>query len=446
MRVLVVDDEKNIRKVLKTIASEKKFEVYEAENIKGADDLLNKLYFDAAIVDIRLPDGSGIDLLRSIKEKNQETIVLIITAFASTDTAVTAMKSGAYDYVTKPFNLDEIRIVLDHISEQISLKKRIRELQHYADEYQFIIGKSEAMKKVFSMIEKIAPFDTNVLITGESGTGKELVAKAIHEKSIRKDKPFVAINCASLPSELLESELYGYTKGAFTGAYATKRGLIEEANKGTLFLDEIGEMPLSLQAKMLRFLEEKKIRPIGSTSEIEVDVRIIAATNKNLKELSVSNEFREDLFYRLAIFEIILPSLRERREDIPLLINHFVRFFSEKFQKNIVRIDPAFVDYIMNQELKGNVRELKNIIEREIILSEDGNLKCTVCTKPSTSNAVSAEIAEEGINLNEYLSNVEKNLLFNALQKANGFKTKAAEILGISFREFRYRLSKYSNK
>jgi len=446
MRVLVVDDEKNIRKVLKTIASEKKFEVYEAENIKGADDLLNKLYFDAAIVDIRLPDGSGIDLLRSIKEKNQETIVLIITAFASTDTAVTAMKSGAYDYVTKPFNLDEIRIVLDHISEQISLKKRIRELQHYADEYQFIIGKSEAMKKVFSMIEKIAPFDTNVLITGESGTGKELVAKAIHEKSIRKDKPFVAINCASLPSELLESELYGYTKGAFTGAYATKRGLIEEANKGTLFLDEIGEMPLSLQAKMLRFLEEKKIRPIGSTSEIEVDVRIIAATNKNLKELSVSNEFREDLFYRLATFEIILPSLRERREDIPLLINHFVRFFSEKFQKNIVRIDPAFVDYIMNQELKGNVRELKNIIEREIILSEDGNLKCTVCTKPSTSNAVSAEIAEEGINLNEYLSNVEKNLLFNALQKANGFKTKAAEILGISFREFRYRLSKYSNK
>lgn len=446
MRVLVVDDEKNIRKVLKTIVSEKGLEVYESGDIKGADDLISKFYFDAAIIDIRLPDGSGIDLLKTIKEKSPETIVLMITAFASTETAITAMKSGAYDYVTKPFNLDEIRIILDHISEQVSLKKRIKELQHYADEYQFIIGKSEAMKKVFIMIEKIAPFDTNVLITGESGTGKELVAKAIHEKSLRKDKPFVAINCASLPMELLESELFGYTRGAFTGAYATKRGLIEEANKGTLFLDEIGEMPLSLQAKMLRFLEEKKIRPIGSTNEIETDVRIIAATNKNLRELSASSGFREDLFYRLATFEILLPSLRERKEDIPLLINHFVRFFSEKFQKNIVRIDPAFVDYIMNQELKGNVRELKNIIEREVILSEDGSLKCTVCTQPSINNAVAAEIKGEGLNLNEYLSNLEKELLFKALQKANGVKTKAAEILGISFREFRYRLSKYSNK
>ncbi len=446
MRIIIVDDEKNIRKVLRSIASEKNYEVFEAENIKDATELIKKLYFDVAIVDIRLPDGSGIDFLKSIKEQNQETIALIITAFASADTAVTAMKSGAYDYITKPFNIDEIRIVLDHISEQISLKKKIRELQHYADEYQFIVGKSEAMKRVFSMIDKIAPFDTNVLIIGESGTGKELVAKAIHEKSLRKSKPFIAINCASLPSELLESELFGYTKGAFTGAYATKRGLIEEANKGTLFLDEIGEMPLALQAKMLRFLEEKKIRPVGSTSEIEVDVRIIAATNKNLKELSLSGGFRDDLFYRLATFEIMLPSLRERKEDIPLLINHFVRFFSEKFQKKIVRIDPAFIDYIMNQELKGNVRELKNIIEREIILAENGNLGCTICPKPSKSSVLPAELSEEGINLNEYLSDIEKNLLFKALEKANGVKTKAAEILGISFREFRYRLSKYTNK
>ncbi len=443
MRALIVDDEQNIRKVLKAILSEGDFEVHEAASVIDANNLINKYYFDTALIDLRLPDGSGIEILRTTKEQNPETVVLIITAFASTETAIEAMKSGAYDYVTKPFNLDEIRIVLKNIREKITIQRKVRELQQYADAYQDIIGKSEAMKMVFNMIDKIAPFDTNVLITGKSGTGKELVAKAIHEKSRRAKKSFVAINCASLPAELLESELFGYTKGSFTGAYTSKRGLIDEASGGTLFLDEIGEMPLSLQAKLLRFLEEKKIRPIGSTNEIEVDVRIIASTNKALKDSLEKGEFREDLYYRLATFEIKLPSLRERREDIPLLIDHFVRLFSRKFQKNISRIDPAFVDFIMHQELKGNVRELKNIIEREVILSENGYLKCNACSAPAGINQPSSEILEVGIDLNKYLANVERDLLHKALQMATGVKTKAAEILGLSFREFRYRLSKY---
>lgn len=444
MRALIVDDEQNIRKVLNVLLKENGFDIYEASSVTDANNLIKENYFDIAIIDLRLPDGSGIDILRTIKEQNPDTVVLIITAFASTETAIAAMKIGAYDYVTKPFNLDEIRVVIRNIKEKIILQKKVRELQQYADEYQDIIGKSEAMKTVFNMIEKIAPFDTNVLITGESGTGKELVAKAIHNRSTRSDKPFIAINCASLPAELLESELFGYTKGAFTGAYTSKRGLIDEANRGTLFLDEIGEMPLSLQAKLLRFLEEKKIRPVGSSTEIEINVRIIAATNKVLSELLEKNEFREDLYYRLATFEIRLPSLRERKEDIPLLIDHFVKLFSRKFRKSIHKIEPAFVDFIMQQELKGNVRELKNIIEREVILSEDGYLRCTACPAVTVQNPAIDNMLEKGMSLNEYLASVEKELLHKALQKADGVKTKAAELLGLTFREFRYRLTKYT--
>ncbi len=444
MRSLIVDDEQNIRKVLKTLLADRDFEVFESACVSDAYNLIGEHYFDLAIIDIRLPDGSGMDILNAIKAQTPATLVLIITAFASTETAITAMKSGAYDYLTKPFNLDEVRVILKNIREKIFLQKRVKELQQYADAYQNMIGKSESMQRVFNIIEKIAPFDTNVLITGESGTGKELVAKAIHEKSRRSNRPFVAINCASLPSELLESELFGYAKGAFTGAYTSKKGLIEEANAGTLFLDEIGEMPLSLQAKLLRFLEEKKIRQIGSNTEIQVDVRIIAATNRPVKDLSENSEFRDDLYYRLAAFELALPSLRERREDIPILIDHFVKFFSMKFQKSIHRIDPSFVDDIMRQELKGNVRELKNIIEREIILSEDGCLKCTPRSEHATQGQSDATIPDSGMDLNAYMSDIEKEMMNKAMQKANGVKTKAAELLGLSFREFRYRLSKYT--
>lgn len=446
MKVLIIDDEINIRKTLMLLIDEYEVDAYEAGSLAEAKIAINKDFFDIAIVDIRLPDGSGIEILKYLKEVSADTIVLIITAFSSTETAIEAMKAGAYDYITKPFNLDEIRIILKNIIEKINLQNKVRNLQQYEDVYQSIVGKSTTMKQVFNMIDKISPFDTNVLIIGESGTGKELVAKAIHNKSRRVGKPYIAVNCASLPGELLESELFGYRKGSFTGAYTSKRGLIEEANQGTLFLDEIGEMPISLQAKILRFLEEKKIRHIGGINEIDVDVRIIAATNRDFHELLKKGSFREDLFYRLATFEIRLPSLHERKEDIPILINHFVNVISQKLNKKITKIDPMFIDYIMQMELKGNVRELKNIIEREIILSDDGCLRYTPQQPIQIPEQLQIyEIPEEGLNLNEYLSKIEETLLKKALLKSGGVKTKAAELLGLSFREFRYRLDKYKN-
>jgi len=445
MRALVLDDEQGIRKTLKVILAESDTEVFEAGTLADAQALVRDYYFDMAVVDMRLPDGSGIDVLRNIKETTPQTVVLVITAFASTETAIETMKAGAYDYVTKPFNLDEIRIVFKNIKEKIRLENRVRELQQYADSYQNIVGKSEAMRRLFSVIDKVAPFDSHVLIVGESGAGKELVAKALHDKSLRANKKLVAINCASLPAELLESELFGYAKGAFTGAYTSKRGLIEDANGGTLFLDEIGEMPQSLQAKLLRFLEDKKIRPLGSGKEIEVDVRIIAATNRTFKELLEKGEFREDLYYRLCTFELRVPSLRERREDIPMLVDHFLKLYSEKFGKKISRVDPAFMDYIMKHDLRGNVRELKNIIEREVILADDDHIKFSGRDSQAAVRESPADIPDAGMDINSYIADIEKCLLQKALEKSNGVKTKAAELLGLSFREFRYRLSKYKN-
>lgn len=446
MRTLIVDDEKNVRKSLGIILKEFDCEIKEAGSTEEAEMFINSEVFDFAVVDIRLPDGSGVEILKKIKNHSADTIVLIITAFASTETAVEAMRAGAYDYITKPFNIDEIRIIFKNIIEKIALQKKVKELQRYEDEYQNIVGKSIAMKRVFNIIEKVASFDSSVIILGESGTGKELVAKAIHNKSRRSDKPYVAVNCASLPGELLESELFGYMKGAFTGAYSSRRGLIEEANHGTLFLDEVAEMPASLQAKLLRFLEEKKIRPLGGNQEINVDVRIIAATNKDFPNLLNSGSFREDLYYRLATFEIKLPSLKERQEDIPLLITHFVNVISKKFNKKIVKIEPKFIDSILKMELRGNVRELKNIIEREIILTEDGHLRYT--PQENSQPAIFQpfdNFPDSGFNLNSYLSEIEKNMLKKALQKSGGVKTKAAELLGLSFREFRYKLDKYKD-
>lgn len=444
MKVLIIDDEVNIRKTLRLLLSEFDCAIYEADSVSQAREMIARSVFDIAIVDIRLPDGTGIEILREFKSVSYDTVVLIITAFSSTEIAVEAMKLGAYDYITKPFNLDEIRIIFRNITEKVNLQRRVKNLQQYEDMYQNIVGKSLVMKQVFNMIEKIAPFDTNVLITGESGTGKELVAKAIHNKSRRANKPYVTINCASLPAELLESELFGYLKGAFTGAYSSKKGLIEEADQGTLFLDEIGEMPISLQAKMLRFLEDKKIRPLGGIHEVEVDVRIVTATNKNIRELTKTGKFREDLFYRLSTFEIKLPTLQERKEDIPLLIDHFVNVLSRKFNKKITKIDPVFIDTIMQMELKGNVRELKNIIEREIILSEDGYLKYTPqLTVKNSYDLPSIEIPDSGFALNEFLVSLEKAFIKKALKKSGGSKTKAAELLGLSHRELRYKLEKY---
>ncbi len=453
MKALIVDDEKSIREILKIILSEFDFEIDEAGSFEEGKKKIEENYYDLATFDLKLPDGTGIDLLKLLKEKNPKAEAIMMTAFASSDTAVEAIKIGAYDYITKPFDVNELRLLLRNVKRKLELEHKLAEEKE--EKFQDLIGKSPAIKIVKETIEKIAPYDINVLITGESGTGKEVVAKTIHKLSKRKDKPFIAINCASLPADLLESELFGYKKGAFTGATSDKRGLIEEANGGTLFLDEIGEMPMSLQAKLLRFLEERKIRPLGSTKEVEVDVRIISATNRNLEEEIEKGNFREDLYYRLSTIIIKIPPLRERKEDIPLLAEHFLKEFQEKYGKKFEKISPDFLDFLMKYEFKGNIRELRNLLEKAVILSEGEELKSPI-QKTTDVNSIFIDnpndqffvksFPEEGIDLKKVLGNIEKALLEKGLELAGGTKTKAAEILGLSFREFRYRYSKYNPK
>ncbi|TCK05168.1 sigma-54-dependent transcriptional regulator [Phorcysia thermohydrogeniphila] len=439
MRTLILEDEKNIREILSIVVEEFDFEIDEAETLLEALEKLKENSYELLLVDLRLPDGSGMEVVRQVKRERPETEVVIITAFASTETVKEAFELGVYDYIEKPFKIEDLRLILRNLKEKLTLKEKLKQ-----ESIPELIGQSPAIEKLKEIIRKIAPYDVNVLILGESGSGKEVVAKAIHNLSNRSDRPFVAINCAALPAELLESELFGYKKGAFTGAVKDKKGLIEKANGGTLFLDEIGDMPLSLQAKLLRFLETKKFIPLGSTEEREVDVRIIAATNKNLREEIKKGNFREDLFYRIATIVVEVPPLRERREDIPLLVEHFVREFSSKYGKEVKKVSKGFIEYLMELPLEGNVRELRNIIEREVILSENGVIGAGYHRKDKTTEGKELiGIPEEGIDLKQILSDIERNYLIKALEKAGGKKKKAAELLGLTFREFRYRLSKY---
>ncbi|WP_457568052.1 sigma-54-dependent transcriptional regulator [Desulfurobacterium sp.] len=439
MKALIVDDEKSIRDILGMMLEDFNFDIEEAGSVQEGLAKLHESNFDLVLLDLRLPDGSGMEILRKLREKHTKSEVIIITAFASSETAKEAIKLGAFDYVAKPFDISELRLIFRNVKKKIELEKKVEE---YEDTYKDFIGESPKIKRIKEFIKKIAPYDTNVLITGESGTGKEVVARTIHNLSKRKTAPFVAINCASLPSELLESELFGYKKGAFTGATRNKKGLIEEANGGTLFLDEIGDMPLPLQAKLLRFLEEKKIRPIGGIEEKEVDVRIIAATNSNLEEKINEGTFREDLYYRLSTITINLPPLRERKEDIPLLIKYFAEKLSRKYGKHFKKISPEFIDYISSLPLKGNVRELRNLVEKAIILS-DKEILYLPYGGEDTQPGQQITIPDEGIDLKEILENLEKQYLIKALEKTNGKKKEAASLLGLTFREFRYRLSKY---
>ncbi|WP_457636009.1 sigma-54-dependent transcriptional regulator [Persephonella sp.] len=452
MKAIIVDDEINIQEILSILLKDFGFHVDRASNKNEAEKLISQNYYDLALLDLRLPDGSGIEILKKLKEKNPKTEAVIITAFASSDTAVEAIKLGAYDYISKPFELNELRLIIRNVKNKLELEKKLAEQKD--SKFEGLIGKSPAIQLVKETIEKVASYDINVLIIGESGTGKDLVARTIHRLSHRSNKPFVAINCASLPEELLESELFGYKKGAFTGATSDKKGLIEEANGGTLFLDEIGEMPMQLQAKLLRFIETKKIRPLGSVKEVDVDVRIISATNKNLEEEIKKGNFREDLYYRLSTITIRMPSLKERREDIPLIVESILKELKEKYGKDIQGISPEFLDYLMQYDYKGNIRELKNILEKAVILSEDKELTLPRY-EPKSINSVYIDdpeesftvktFPEEGIDLKKVLSNIEKSLIEKALEKAEGNKTKASQILGLTFREFRYRFDKYKN-
>jgi two-component system response regulator PilR (NtrC family) len=448
-KILVIDDEQGMRDFLSIMLKKEGYDVVAAENGNDALKAVQTEIFDLVISDVKMPGLNGIDVLKTVKEVSSETIVIMITAYATAETAVEAMKLGAYDYITKPFKVDEIKLIIQKALEKGHLRKENillrREIESRAG-FENFIGKSEAMQKVFSLIRQVADTRSTVLITGESGTGKELVARAIHFNSTRKDRPFVTVNCGALPETLLESELFGYMKGAFTGAAANKQGLFEAANSGTIFLDEISATTPALQIKLLRVLQEKEFMRLGGTTEIKVDVRVIAASNRDLLAEVSKGAFREDLFYRLNVIQIHLPALRDRREDIPVLVDFFLnKFLSGKDQK---KITPEALKVLMSCRWAGNVRELENTIERLTILSSDDTIGLehvsdAVKNLQPGAELIPLEIPEAGLNLEALLENAEKALLQKALDKTGGVKTEAAKLLGLSFRSFRHRLHKY---
>jgi two-component system response regulator PilR (NtrC family) len=451
-KILVVDDEQSMREFLDIMLKKEGYKVSLASNGEEVLKYIGKDIFDLVLLDIRMPKMDGIAVLKKIKSASPETVVIMITAYDSSDTAIKAMKEGAYDYIPKPFKIDEIKLIIKNALEKKHLQKEnILLKQVVRDRYVFdnIIGQSPKMLALYDLLEKVAPTKTNVLITGESGTGKELVAKAIHFNSPRKEKPFVTLNCGAIPEALIESELFGHMKGAFTDAIATKKGLFEMADEGTIFLDEISELPLMMQVKLLRVLQNREFKRVGGTEDIHVDVRIIAATNKDLEKAVKEKRFREDLYYRLNVIQIKLPSLRERREDIPVLAAHFLKRYSEELNKNISGISPEALHLFLNYEYPGNVRELQNIIERAVALGTEQeltahNLRTYLDEQIHTKKGmIDLDIPNEGIDLEKVVEDLERTLLLKALDKTRGIKKKAAELLHINFRSMRYRLEKY---
>jgi len=450
--ILVADDERSMREFLEIMLKKEGYQVSLASNGEEVLKLIDKDIFDLALLDLRMPKLDGISALKKIKAISPETIIIMITAYASADTAIKAMKEGAYDYITKPFKVEEIKLIIKNALEKKNLQKEnILLKQVVRDRYNFenIVGQSPKMLDLFKLLEKVSPTKTNILITGESGTGKELVAKAIHYNSPRREKPFVTLDCGAIPETLVESELFGHMKGAFTDAIATKKGLFEVADEGTIFLDEISELPLMMQVKLLRVLQDREFKRVGGTEDIRVDVRIISATNKDLEEAVREKRFREDLFYRLNVIQIRLPSLRERKEDIPLLTMHFLKKYSEELGKNISTLSPEALRILMNYDYPGNVRELQNIIERAVALESSQELTAHNLSSylneqiPMKRGPLDLEIPNEGIDLEKIVEDIEKTLLLKALDKTKGIKKRAAELLHINFRSMRYRLEKY---
>jgi two-component system response regulator PilR (NtrC family) len=451
-KILVADDEKSMREFMDIMLKKEGYKVTLASNGEEVMKLIEKDIFDLALVDIRMPRQDGISVLKRIKSISPETVVIVITAYASADTAIKAMKEGAYDYITKPFKIDEIKLIIQNALEKKHLQKENLLLKQVVrDRYHFenIIGQSSKMLELYDLLEKVAPTKTNILITGESGTGKELVAKAIHYNSPRKDKPFVTLNCGAIPESLIESELFGHMRGAFTDAISTKKGLFEVADEGTIFLDEISELPLMMQVKLLRVLQDGEFKRVGGTEDIRVDVRIISATNKNLEEAVREKQFREDLFYRLNVIQIRIPSLRERKEDIPLLTSHFLKRYSEELGKQISQISSEALRVLVQYDYPGNVRELQNIIERAMALETSQELTAQNLSSyieeqlPIKKRPLDLEIPSEGVDLEKIVEDVERTLLIKALDRTKGIKKKAAELLHINFRSMRYRLEKY---
>ncbi len=453
-RILVVDDEESIREFLEIMLKKEGYEITLAEDGQKAKDLLAKKSFDMIISDLQMPNVTGIELLKHVKESYPEVVFMMITAFGTTETAVDAMKMGAYDYLTKPFKIDEVRINIQNALRSKNLETENRTLKkELVKEYSFqnMVGNSQAMHSIFDMVKRVSQTPTNVLITGESGTGKEVIAKAIHYNGLLKDKPFVTVNCGAIPENLMESEMFGHKKGSFTGAVVDKVGLFEVADSGTLFLDEVGELPLSIQVKLLRAIQERVIRRVGATEDMKVDVRIIAATNRNLEEMVQKGTFRQDLYYRLNVINIKSPALRERRDDIPLLANHFLKKYNERLSKNIGAISAEAMEILKKYDYPGNVRELENMIERTVALEGGATIlpeslppmvNTTSGRKMASSNEI--EIGDDGLDLEKVIGQIEKELLVKAIHSAGGVKKRAAKLLNISFRSMRYRIEKYN--
>ncbi len=447
-RILVVDDERSMQEFLEICFRREGYDVATTGDVDSALAILESDDFDVVISDLQMPGRTGLELLQAVRESSPETAVILITAFASTETAIAAMKEGAYDYVTKPFKVDEMRLVVQKALEKkllASENRRLRSELQSQLRHRDLIGSSAAMHRVLDLVSQVAETKTNVLISGESGTGKELVARAIHARSDRRDRAFVAINCGAIPENLLESELFGHVKGAFTGAVSGKEGLFEAADGGTLFLDEIGELPAALQVKLLRVLQERTIRRVGGTSDRRVDVRILAATNRQLEQEVAAGRFREDLYYRLNVIQIALPPLRERLDDVPLLVQHFVEKYARELGKPIQELQEDALRRLLSYAYPGNVRELENVIERAVALSRDGvitegALPPQLLRPPEP--AATERISGEGVSLEALVNDYERGLLLEALRRSKGVKKRAAQLLGISFRSFRYRLEK----
>lgn len=447
--ILIVDDELSMREFLAILLEREGYTPVTAANGAEALNMLEQHGFDLVISDINMPGLNGISLLEKIKILSPETAVLMITAFSTTEQAVEAMKFGAYDYIAKPFKVEEIKLLVRNALEKQHLVRENTRLKNQVQSRQScsgLIGKSSKMLDIFSLIEKVATSQVTVLICGESGTGKELVAKAIHCNSDRKNKPFIAVNCGAIPETLMESEFFGHARGAFTGAVAERAGLFEQANGGTLFLDEIGEVPLLLQAKLLRVLQEREIRRVGGGETRRVDVRIVTATNRDLEQQVAEGNFREDLYYRLNVVQINLPPLRDRPEDIPLLLEHFYIKHTGTAAKDIIAGEA--LNFLLNYHFPGNVRELENIIERGIAL---GARQITLDTLPKHVLRLhrvhqqfdQIDIPSDGMDLDKFLGSIEKKYLLKALEKSGGVRKRAAELLGMTFRSFRYKLSKH---
>lgn len=460
--ILIADDELSMRELLEYMLTKEGYRVSCAENGRKAITMIESTPFDLLICDIRLGDISGLEVLKATKKINPQTVVIMISAYTTTETAVESMNAGAFDFVPKPFNNQELKQTIANAltlktveDEKLSLDSALKKTLHFGK----IIGNSPKMLLVYEMIRQVAKTTTNILLTGESGTGKELAARAIHDESNRSDKPFVAVNCGGIPETLMESELLGYKKGAFTGANQDKKGLFEVANKGTIFLDEIGELSISLQVKLLRVVQEKAFKPVGAGEDISVDVRIITATNTILEEEVIAGRFREDLFYRLNVIGIRMPSLRERKEDIRLLAHHFLEKYSREMGKGITKLSSYAIDLLNKYDFPGNIRELENLIERSVALSNTN-----IILPESLAISLHKQIhkrrwiegvknkrfdlddVENGVSLDNILEEIEKGYVEKAMELTRGDKARAAELLKINLRSMRYRLDKLSIK